>query len=33
MKIVDAQVHIWRSGTTSGEHRKVSSGSVQRLGG
>lgn len=25
MKIIDAQVHIWTSGTTSGEHRKVSS--------
>jgi predicted TIM-barrel fold metal-dependent hydrolase len=31
MKIVDAQVHIWRSGTTSGEHRKVSSFTAEEL--
>ena len=31
MKIVDAQVHIWRRGTTSGEHRKVSSFTAEEL--
>ena len=24
MKIIDAQVHIWASGTPSGDHRQVS---------
>ncbi len=31
MPIIDAQVHIWRSGTPSGEHRKTSSFTAEEL--
>lgn len=31
LHITDAQVHIWRNGTTSGEHRKVTSFTVEEL--
>ena len=31
MKIVDAQVHIWRSGTPSGHHRQVSSFTAEEM--
>ena len=31
MRIIDAQVHIWASGTPSGDHRQVSSFTVDEL--
>src|ERR1044071_8452060 len=31
MKIIDAQVHIWGSGTPSGHHRQVSRFTVEEL--
>ena len=31
MRIVDAQVHIWSSGTPSGHHRQVSSFSAEEM--
>ena len=31
MKIIDAQVHIWSSGTPSGHHRQVSSFSAEEI--
>ena len=31
MRIIDAQVHIWGSGTPSGDHRQVSSFTVDEL--
>ncbi len=31
MRIIDAQVHIWGSGTPSGDHRQVSSFTVEEL--
>jgi predicted TIM-barrel fold metal-dependent hydrolase len=31
MKIIDAQVHIWNSGTSSGEHRKVSAFTAEEI--